>query len=72
MRLHNNAFLDLVNILETTKSKLEAVIRDLDTEVKALKSKVKFLEKERENLQSQSESQTQLQNSQVLALEAVS
>uniref|UniRef100_A0A183URU5 FAM184 domain-containing protein n=1 Tax=Toxocara canis TaxID=6265 RepID=A0A183URU5_TOXCA len=62
---------NLLNIVETAKSKLEAVIRDLQTEVKALKNKVEFLEKERENLQSQSESQTQLQNSQVHALEAV-
>ncbi|VDK17305.1 unnamed protein product [Anisakis simplex] len=62
---------NLLNIVETAKSKLEAVIRDLQTEVKALKKKVEFLEKERENLQSQSESQTQLQNSQVHALEAV-
>uniref|UniRef100_F1KRI0 Tag-278 n=1 Tax=Ascaris suum TaxID=6253 RepID=F1KRI0_ASCSU len=62
---------NLLNIVETAKSKLEAVIRDLQTEVKALKNKVEFLEKERANLQSQSESQTQLQNSQVHALEAV-
>ncbi|EJW81196.1 hypothetical protein WUBG_07894, partial [Wuchereria bancrofti] len=61
----------LLNIVETAKSKLEAFIRDLQAEVKALKNKVEFLEKERENLQSQSESQTKLQNSQVNALEAV-
>ncbi|VDM96997.1 unnamed protein product [Thelazia callipaeda] len=61
----------LLNIVETAKSKLEAFIRDLQTEVKALKNKVDFLEKERENLQSQSESQSKLQNSQVNALEAV-
>lgn len=54
------------------KTKLEALLRDLETEVKTLKSKVEFLEKERKNLQSQSESQTQVQNSQVKALEAVS
>lgn len=66
------SILDLLNIVETAKSKLEAVIRDLQTEVKALKNKVEFLEKERVNLQSQSESQTKLQNSQVNALEAVS
>ncbi|VDM08304.1 unnamed protein product [Wuchereria bancrofti] len=57
---------NLLNIVETAKSKLEAFIRDLQAEVKALKNKVEFLEKERENLQSQSESQTKLQNSQVL------
>lgn len=62
---------NLLNIVETAKSKLEAFIRDLQAEVKALKNKVEFLEKERENLQSQSESQTKLQNSQVNALEAV-
>lgn len=60
-----------VKVLDMAKSKLEALLRDLETEVKTLKSKVEFLEKERENLQSQSESQTQVQNSQVKALEAV-
>uniref|UniRef100_A0A1I7WNL5 Uncharacterized protein n=1 Tax=Heterorhabditis bacteriophora TaxID=37862 RepID=A0A1I7WNL5_HETBA len=64
-------FSELLNIVEATKVRLEAVIRDLQTEVRALKNKVEFLEKERENLQSQSESQAQLQNSQVDALEAV-
>ncbi|TMS37043.1 hypothetical protein L596_004065 [Steinernema carpocapsae] len=62
---------NLLNIVEAAKTKLEAVIKDLQNEVKALKSKVEFLERERENLQSQSESQNQLQTSQVNALEAV-
>uniref|UniRef100_A0A1I7ZUV7 FAM184 domain-containing protein n=1 Tax=Steinernema glaseri TaxID=37863 RepID=A0A1I7ZUV7_9BILA len=61
----------LLNIVEVAKAKLEAVIKDLQNEVKALKNKVEFLERERENLQSQSESQTQLQTSQINALEAV-
>ncbi|VDM54046.1 unnamed protein product [Angiostrongylus costaricensis] len=61
----------LLNMVEVAKTKLETVVRDLQTEVRALKNKVEFLKKERENLQSQSESQTQLQNSQVNALEAV-
>ncbi|VDP03695.1 unnamed protein product [Heligmosomoides polygyrus] len=61
----------LLNVVEAAKIKLEVVIRDLQTEVRALKNKVEFLEKERANLQSQSESQTKLQNSQVNALEAV-
>lgn len=57
--------------MEAAKEKLESVISDLQIEVKALKNKVEFLEKERYNLQSQSETQTQLQFSQVDALEAV-
>lgn len=57
--------------MEAAKNKLEAVIKDLQAEVKALKNKVEFLEKERANLQSQSESQAKLQTSQVHALEAV-
>nr|Q11102.1 RecName: Full=Putative protein tag-278 [Caenorhabditis elegans] len=61
----------LLTVVEAAKEKLESVISDLQVEVKALKNKVEFLEKERENLQSQSESQTQLQSSQVDALEAV-
>uniref|UniRef100_A0A1I7UQ31 FAM184 domain-containing protein n=1 Tax=Caenorhabditis tropicalis TaxID=1561998 RepID=A0A1I7UQ31_9PELO len=61
----------LLTVVEAAKEKLESVISDLQIEVKALKNKVEFLEKERENLQSQSESQTQLQSSQVNALEAV-
>lgn len=63
--------LGLLTVVEAAKEKLESVISDLQVEVKALKNKVEFLEKERENLQSQSESQTQLQSSQVDALEAV-
>lgn len=61
----------LLNAAETTRDKLEATIRDLTIELKALKNKVSYLEMERENLQCQSESQTQLHNSQVQALEAV-
>ncbi|CAI5455336.1 unnamed protein product [Caenorhabditis angaria] len=61
----------LLNVVEAAKEKLESVISDLQIEVRALKNKVEFLEKERDNLQSQSESQTQLQSSQVNALEAV-
>ncbi|CAI2357008.1 unnamed protein product [Caenorhabditis sp. 36 PRJEB53466] len=61
----------LLSVVEAAKEKLESVISDLQIEVKALKNKVEFLEKERYNLQSQSESQTQLQSSQVNALEAV-
>lgn len=61
----------LLTIVEAAKEKLESVISDLQVEVKALKNKVEFLETERRNLQSQSESQTQLQSSQVNALEAV-
>lgn len=61
----------LLTVVEAAKEKLESVISDLQVEVKALKNKVEFLETERRNLQSQSESQTQLQSSQVNALEAV-
>lgn len=61
----------LLTVVEAAKEKLESVISDLQIEVKALKNKVEFLETERRNLQSQSESQTQLQSSQVNALEAV-
>lgn len=61
----------LLTVVEAAKEKLESVISDLQIEVRALKNKVEFLEKERQNLQSQSESQTQLQSSQVNALEAV-
>uniref|UniRef100_A0A8R1I6P5 FAM184 domain-containing protein n=1 Tax=Caenorhabditis japonica TaxID=281687 RepID=A0A8R1I6P5_CAEJA len=61
----------LLTVVEAAKEKLELVISDLQIEVKALKNKVEFLETERKNLQSQSESQTQLQSSQVNALEAV-
>lgn len=68
----NIDWIGLLEDIETAKDKLEGVIRDLKSEMKALKNKVEFLEKERQNLQSQSESQTQLQDSQVAALEAVS
>ncbi|WKY15879.1 hypothetical protein Q1695_000955 [Nippostrongylus brasiliensis] len=61
----------LLNTVEAAKAKDEIAIRDLQTEVRALKNKVEFLEKERANLQSQSESQAKLHNSQVNALEAV-
>ncbi|KAJ1362554.1 hypothetical protein KIN20_022149 [Parelaphostrongylus tenuis] len=61
----------LLSVVESARTKLETIVRDQQTEVRALKNKVEFLKKERENLQSQSESQAQLQNSQVNALEAV-
>lgn len=62
----------LLNAADATRNKLEMTIRELYVEVKALKNTVAYLEMERDNLQSQSESQTQLHNSQVQALEAVS
>lgn len=56
---------------ELTRDRLEVTIRELRSEVKALKNRVELLEMERDNFQSQSESQSQLHDSQVKALEAV-
>lgn len=36
----NDSFIELLNVVEAAKIKLELVIRDLQTEVRALKNKV--------------------------------
>ncbi|VDP12717.1 unnamed protein product [Soboliphyme baturini] len=57
--------------MECLKNKLSSTIQDLQSELKSLKNKVTFLENERQNLESQSQTQSQLQNSQLKALEMV-